>query len=348
MNGFALTVDVHAHVVIPEAEDLVAGRPEVRRQRELDAAHFGEESAKVNVEMIGRLAPLMTDVEKRLARMDAMGVDVQLLSPAATHYHTWAEPDLARSIARTVNEKLVKMCARRPDRLLGLGLVPVQHPYVAADELTHAVKELGLEGVVISTAAPGLELGDPEFETFWARAEELGALVFIHPWGCSLGERLNRHYLANIVGQPTETTVALSHMIFSGLFDRRPNLKVLAAHGGGYLPFYPGRSDHAWEVRPDSRTPRRRPSSYLKKIYYDSLVYETGALANLVAQVGAEQVMMGTDYPLDMGVEDPLARIEAVHELSAEEKLAIRGGNAARVLNLSALLNATPSGEASR
>jgi aminocarboxymuconate-semialdehyde decarboxylase len=196
-----------------------------------------------------------------------------------------------------------------------------------------AVGELGLRGVEIPTSAGGRELSDPALEPFWSEAEALGALVFIHPWGCSLGVRLNQHYLANVVGQPVETTLALSHVIFSGLLDRHPTLKLLAAHGGGYLPFYIGRSDQAWHVRPESHMSQRRPSEYLRRIFYDSLVFQPAALAVLVAQVGAGQVLLGTDFPFEMGISDPLAWLaeaplgDAGHEL-------VRGANAARLLGL--------------
>ena len=214
--------------------------------------------------------------------------------------------------------------------------MPLHVPDLAVRELTRAVTETGLHGVEISTTAGGRDLADPDFEPFWARAAELGAVVFIHPWGCSLAPRLDQHYLANIVGQPTETTVALSHLIFSGMLDRHPGLRIIAAHGGGYLPFYIGRSDHAWEHRPDARIPREKPSEYLRRIYFDSLVYQPAALAALIAQVGIDRVLLGTDFPFDMGVEDPLDRLDAVPGLEAQDRAAIRGGNAAALLAQSA------------
>jgi aminocarboxymuconate-semialdehyde decarboxylase len=188
--------------------------------------------------------------------------------------------------------------------------------------------------VEISTSAGGRELSHPDFERFWACVERLEALVFIHPWGCTLGHRLDRHYLANVVGQPVETTLALSHLIFSGLLDRRPGLRILSSHGGGYLPYYTGRADHAWAVRPDARTPQRPPSEYLRQIFFDSLVYDPSVLAALIARAGAERVLLGTDYPFDMGVEDPLERLAAVPGLSAQDTALIRGRTAAGLLGL--------------
>jgi aminocarboxymuconate-semialdehyde decarboxylase len=327
-------VDVHAHALVLPAHELAMGQPGAADARAVEAVTFGAEAMDVNRQQIGRILPLLTDVDARLAKMDAMGVDVQLVSPSPQHYHEWADPATSQQLTRIVNEGMAELCARQGDRLVGLGTVPLHHPSLAVDELTNAVAVLGLRGVEISTSAGGRELSHPDLEPFWARAEELGALVFIHPWGCTLGDRLDQHYLANVVGQPLETTLALSHLIFSGLLDRRPDLRILSSHGGGYLPYYTGRSDHAWEVRPDARRPQRRPSEYLARLYFDGLVFDSQILAALIARVGASKVMLGTDYPFDMGIEDPLARLDAVLGLLPRDADLIRGGTAAALLGL--------------
>jgi aminocarboxymuconate-semialdehyde decarboxylase len=334
-NDGVPTIDVHAHAVVPAALRH-NGNPSARLHQQREAATFGAESVAVNEAQIKRIAPLLTDPDARLQAMDAMAVAIQLVSPSPVHYHEWADLELARQIATEVNDGMVQVCAARPERLIGLGTVPVHHPELASAELTRVISDLGLRGVEISTSAGDRELADPALEEFWATAEALGALIFIHPWGCSLGARLDRHYLANVVGNPVETTLALSHIIFSGLLDRHPGLRIIAAHGGGYLPFYIGRSDHAWQHRPDSRIPARAPSEYLRRLYFDSLVYEPTALRALVARAGAGQVLLGSDFPFDMGVEDPVARLEAADGLSDDDREAIRGRTAAGLLGLTA------------
>lgn len=331
------TIDVHAHALQPAVMGLVAGQPGHAAQQEQDRRFFGAESATVNGAQLGRIGPLLTDPAPRLAAMDAAGVDRQLVSPMPL-YHSWADTPLAQRITRLTNTGVAELVASHPGRLTGLGTVPLQHPQLAVTELDHAVTELGLAGVQIGTAYAGRELSDPAYADFWARAEELAAVVFVHPWGCSLGERLDQHYLSNTVGNPTETTVALSHLIFSGLLDSHPGLRLVAAHGGGYLPTYIGRSDHAWSARPDAHGCAEPPSSYLRRIWFDSLVYTPQALRHLVEVAGGQQVVLGSDYPFDMGVEDPVDRLVAAG-LDPADEAAVRGGNAARLLDRSAALS---------
>ncbi len=322
-------VDVHAHALIPAAEALVADEPGLAQARAEDARWAGPASAEVNREQIGRLGPALVDPAVRLAAMDAAGVDVQLVSPMPIH-HYWADRDLARRYATAVNDGILAHCAAAPQRLVGLGTVPLQHPTLAVEVLERAVAA-GLRGVEVSTHVAGRELADPSLEPFWARADELGAVVFVHPWGCTLGERLASAYLSNIVGNPVETTVALSHLVFSGTLDRHPSLKLLAAHGGGYLPTHLGRGDHAWQVRPDSRTCADLPSSYLRRMFFDALVYTPEGLRALVAAVGSDRVLLGTDHPFDMGITDPLDRLTAAG-LPPSDAEAVRSGNAERLL----------------
>ncbi|GAB6919747.1 amidohydrolase family protein [Rhodococcus erythropolis] len=302
-------VDVHAHAIVPEVEAAVVGQPGFDVHRALDARRNGAESLTVSGKMFAARIPQLTGLDRRLADMDAAGIDVQVVSPSPSQYHYWADLELARTVTSSANRGIAALVAEEPSRLVGLGLVPLQHPDAMVGALDDAVLTCGLAGVEISSFAPGVELSDERLEPFWTRAAELKAVVFLHPFGCSLDERLDRFYLSNTVGQPVENAVALSHIIFSGVLDRHPTLKLVAAHGGGYLPTYLGRSDHAWDVRPEARRCADRPSSYLTRITFDSLVHGSGALRKLVDAVGAESVVLGSDYPFDMGNDDPVAEV---------------------------------------
>ncbi|MEU3956544.1 amidohydrolase family protein [Streptomyces achromogenes] len=331
MNHPSPTVDVHAHLLLPEAEALVDGLPGLAEARALDARRNGPAALAVNGPMVRDRLPKLTDTGARLAAMDAQGVDVQLVSPSPSHYHYWTDEDTAEKLYRLVNEATAAHCSAAPDRLRGLGLVPLQHPRQAVRALDHALAQ-GLAGVEISSHAPGRELSDPAYEPFWSRAEDTGALLFLHPFGCTLDERLDRWYLSNTVGQPTENAVALSHLIFSGVLDRHPGLKVIAAHGGGYLPTHIGRSDHAWSARADARAGcAHPPSSYLRRLYFDSLVHDPYVLRELVRVAGADRVLLGSDFPFDMGTEDPVGALRAAR-LPEADFHAVRGGNAAALL----------------
>lgn len=328
-----MKVDIHGHLAVPEADSLVRDEEGFLGELAFERACHSSESLAVNRTQLERVTPKMTDVRRRLADLDAMGVDVQLVGPMPMH-HYWAAPALATRLARATNEAVAAHCASGDGRLLGLGTVPLQHPELAVAVLEHAVGVLGLKGVSVSTVVKDRELADPAHERLWTRAAELGAVVLIHPWGCGLGARLAAHYLGNTIGQPAETTVALSHIVFSGLLDRHPGLRLIAVHGGGYLPFYLGRADHAWKVRPDAQGCALPPSAYLRRMWFDSLVYTPEGLAALVAAAGADRVLLGTDYPFDMGVDDPLQRLAATTSLTGAQRAAIAGGNAATLLGL--------------
>lgn len=327
------TIDVHAHVAIPAVDVLVADEPGYREQRRVDAAALGQASIALSRTLLGELGPRLTEVELRLEAMDRAQVDLQAVSPLPSP-HAWAPRGLADRIVETTNEAVAAHCAKAPHRLVGIGTVALQHPDLAAGQLVRAVSDLGLRGVQVSTSAgSGRELDDRSLEEFWAAAEELDVAVFIHPWGCSLGSRLGDYYLFNTVGNPVETALALSRLLFSGLLERRPRLKIWSAHGGGYLPSYIARSDHAWRAREDAHTTREPPSVLLRRTFVDSLVYSPDQLHHLVGVMGAGQVTLGSDYPFDMGVEDPVDRVLAAG-LAPAEVLAIFGRNARRLLSL--------------
>ncbi|GAA4783185.1 amidohydrolase family protein [Microbacterium gilvum] len=301
-------IDVHAHLLLPALQDEVARRdPEgFAAAGALEARRNGPESLAASGRMIGARIPLLTDVAARVAAMDEQGVAVQWVSPSPSHYYPWAGEELAVFAAVEANAAIAAHVALAPDRLSGLGVVPLQHPARLVECLDDALVR-GLLGVELSSAAGDVELSDERLEPFWARAEETGAVLFLHPFGCTLDERLDRFYLSNTVGQPTENAVALSHLIFAGVLDRHPGLRVVAAHGGGYLPTVIGRSDRAWAVRPEAHGCAHAPSSYLRRIWFDTVVHDAVTLRTLVAVAGPERVVLGSDFPFDMGLDDPVA-----------------------------------------
>ncbi|MBT2305113.1 amidohydrolase [Variovorax paradoxus] len=332
-GGRTTHVDIHCHAVSPAAAK-AAGTP-ARPEMDPMGHYSSEETRAVNRHQAQLTLPKLISTSERLADMDAMGIDVQVLSPSPGQYFYWAESELGVQLAETVNDHIAEMVASEPDRFAGLGTLPMQHPSAAVEELERCVVELGFRGVELCTNVNGEELSAPQFHPVFSRAQELGVLLFLHPTGFSEGRRLSSHYFNNVIGNPLDTTVALSHLIFDGVLDQYPGLKICAAHGGGFLPSYASRMDHAWCVRPDCRSKAKHmPSSYLKKMYFDTVVFDPENLDFLIHQYGHEHILMGTDYPFDMGDANPLALIEKLAGLDEEAKDAIRGGNARKLLGL--------------
>ncbi|MDQ6672246.1 MAG: amidohydrolase [Chloroflexota bacterium] len=314
------TIDVHAHALSARLVELTADRqgPSNPHNEHLMRTTYR--------------APF-ADIDVRLATMDRQGIDLQVVSHMP-NFGYWAERDLAEQIVMAANTLIADMCRDHPTRLVGLGLVALQFPDLAARHLEDAMRGMGMRGVEIGTYVNGMDLDDERLEPFWAAAEQLGALVFIHPSGSTLGQRVAKYYLSNVIGNPLETTIALSHLIFGGVLERHPRLKIVAAHGGGYLPSYLPRSDHGFEVRPEAKTIPHPPSHYLRRVWVDALVYQPENVAHIIRTLGASQVVLGTDYPFDMGEERPLELLAAVADLSEADRERIKSGNALRLLGL--------------
>jgi aminocarboxymuconate-semialdehyde decarboxylase len=326
-------VDIHCHVYVPAADEVVGDAARTN----WDAMHTYSNNAtrEFNKKQMKAIYRQLTSVDARLADMDAADIDVQALSPAPPQYYYSVEPERARSAARTVNDGIAEIVSDHPERFVALGTVPMQSPDMAVAELKRIVGKLGFRGVEISTNVAGQELSDPKFRKFFAKAEELGVLVFLHPNGFSEGRRLADHYFINIIGNPLDSTIAVSHLIFGGVLEAYPKLKICVAHGGGYLPAYSARMDHAHAAREDCRREiKRKPTSYLKKLYFDTVVFSHSQLEYLVAQYGSNHVLLGTDYPFDMAMEDPVGFVQGSRRLRAADKDAICGGNAARLLRI--------------
>ena len=247
--------------------------------------------------------------------------------------------DTAAQIVKVQNEKLAELCAARPERLAAFASLSLQYPDLAVQQLETAIRKQGLRGAAIGGSVAGEDFSDPKFHPVWAKAEELGAILFIHPQ--STPQLANRFkgsgWLSNTIGNPLDTTIALSHLIFDGTLDKFPGLKIIAAHGGGYLPSYAPRSDYACFVSPDQCDPniklKKKPTEYLNQLYFDSLVFTPEGLRHLVAQVGASQIVIGSDHPIPWQ-QRPVDHIFATTTLSERDKAAILGGNAARLFGM--------------
>ena len=319
-----LVVDVHSHVRVPEAWELVKDR--IARE-----GHYGD-AAQANPDNLGNIH----NIDKRLADLDQMGIDVQAVSVNPWWY--WADEDLARKIIQIQNEQIAALCASHPDRFVGLGSVALQHPSLAVEQIEEGVKKLGMRGFAVGGSVNGEDLSAPKFHPIWAKAEELEALIFIHPQVS--GTPIDEHRLQgngnldNVIGHPLETTLALTHLIQDGILDLFPRLKVCAAHGGGYLPSYSGRNDECLKAFPKQCRPLKKlPSEYLKQLYYDSVLFTPEDMRHLIAVVGVSQVVVGTDYPTVWN-RTPVDRILSVPGLNDEERISIFGNTAAKLLKM--------------
>jgi aminocarboxymuconate-semialdehyde decarboxylase len=314
------TIDVHAHCHFHEALALIGDEaPRVMPQTKGAQEHF-----------IG--------VADRFKGMDAQGIDMEVLSINPFWYRK--ERELAAAIVKVQNEKLAELCAAHPERFAAFASLTLQYPDLAVRQLETAVKQQGLRGAAIGGSVLGEDFSEARFHPVWAKAEELGAVLFIHPQSTpELAKRFKGNgWLSNTIGNPLDTTIALQHLIFEGTLDRFPGLKIIAAHGGGYLPSYSARSDHACFVSPQNCNAeiqlKKKPSEYLNQLYFDALVFTPQALRHLVAQVGAGQIVLGSDHPIPWE-EHPVDHVFNTTGLSDEEKIAILGGNAARLFGMS-------------
>ncbi|HWB88814.1 MAG TPA: amidohydrolase family protein [Acidimicrobiia bacterium] len=326
-------VDIHCHRECAPAAAEVAD--EARRLGRAPMQVGSQLTREVNRRQLQDLRPKMESLDVRLADMDAMGVDVQALSVSPYHLFYWATGELGVSAFQTINDDLAAVVAEHPDRFVGVGAVPLQDENAAIAEARRCREDLGFPGIEVSTHVEGEELSSPRLEAFWFAVEELGTVVFIHPTGFTHPDRFTEHYFYNTVGHPLESTLCAGRLIFDGVLDRHPGLKIVIAHGGGFLPAYAGRFDHAYHAREDVRHGLPRPpSEYLSMLYFDTMVFEADQLGFLISKYGADHVLLGTDYPYDMGEDDPIGLLGRVEGLDPAEVAMISGGNAARLLEL--------------
>lgn len=324
-----VSIDIHAHCVPAEALDLLHS----------EGASIGiEVGDDGSVVVAGRPLPMplrqtLVDRDARLAAMDRSGIDIQVLSSWIDLTAYRLDPDAGARWSRLLNETLAGEAASHPDRFLALGTVPLQNPEAAVTELRYAVDELGMVGVEIGTRVGDVDLVSARLDLFWEEAARLRCLLLLHPLDPLPGIDLGSHFLHNIVGRPAETTIAVARLLLAGLFERHPRLQMCVVHGGGFLPYQIGRMGRAWVARPEIvaselKTP---PLEALRQLSFDTVLHEPAAIRYLVDVVGADRVLLGTDYPFEMGDADPVATIEAVTGLGTADRTAILSGNAQRL-----------------
>ena len=323
-------VDTHAHYFPQPFLDLVAGEgPRFKFKVVTTDDTF---MIKTPTGSPGPLPKKFTDIKQRLADMDAQGMGVHALSLTAPMLY-WADVDLSHRLAKAWNDAAVESHKAHPDRFVVLATLPMLDPNRAVDELNRVSKLPGVRGIYMGTNIDNRDLGDPAFEPIFARIEQLGLPVFLHPLQTVGGKRMQSYYLANLLGNPIDTAIAACHLIFGGVLDRHPNLHVNLPHAGGALPILIGRIDHGWKVRKEAKNLPQAPSSYLRRFTYDTISHSKPILEFVISQVGADRVMVGSDYCFDMGYQRPVEIVDELR-LSPEERKMILGGTAAKILKI--------------
>lgn len=326
-----MNIDIHSHVIPKRIVDAMAADPR-RFQARVESA--GNARKVVHDQgYVYSLSPEFHMAEAKLESMDRKGIDISVISPAPPMFYYWADADLALEAARLVNDGVADMVAESPGRLRGMATVPMQHPDAAVAELERVVREYGFKAVEIGTSIEGVQLAEQRFRPLLRRAAELGAFVFAHPYYVGSKAGLEDYYLTNLIGNPLDTTVMLSHLMFSGALDELPELKLVLAHGGGFAPYQIGRLVHGHKIRSETNAKSKSsPEDLLKRIYFDSLVFDPKALRYLVDLVGADHICIGTDSPFDMADTDPRGTIANVPGITPHETACMCCGTALKLL----------------
>jgi len=325
------TIDVHAHILSEETIRLLHSEaPKVAPKLSDIDDQFG--TLDVAGSVYRHFPRGGWDLERRLQDMAASKVDVQVLSVCPQTFVYAQPPALAAAFARIQNEQLAKLVKAHPDRFHAIGTLPMQAPKLAADELRHAVSKLGLRGAQIGSNVAGKNLDDPELEPVWATAAELDAFILLHPINVAGVDRLSSYYLNNLIGNPLDTTIAAACLVFSGVLERHPTLKICLSHGGGFVPYQAGRFLHGWHVRkePKNKLPKP-PTESLGRFYFDTIVHSKDVLEFLVGNAGVDRVLLGSDYPFDMGMPDGVLQVRGL-PIPAGDQASILGGRAKALL----------------
>lgn len=325
--SFSPVIDVHAHIL---TEEMMA---RMRREAPEIGPTLTEVDAEGGVLTVGDIVqrPFPRggwDLDRRLADLDIAGFDLQVLSNCPQTFLYERDAALTGTLCQIQNEAIAELVARHPDRFLGIATLPMQDPVRAADELRRAVTRLGLKGAQIGSHIEGRNLDHPALEPVWATAAELGAFILIHPQKTAAGDRTKEFYLKNLIGNPLETTIAAASLVFGGVLERYPDLRICLVHGGGFLPFQTGRMIHGWKERPECRRfIKESPEVSIRRLYFDTLTHFGPALRYLTDTFGADHVLLGSDYPFDMGTLEGARQVRAAG-LNWEAEEAILGRTA--------------------
>ncbi len=329
-----MNIDVHAHYVPPDSLR-VASEIGQRHGLVLTKNDRGRDALTRDGKIfLTQLKAEFTDLDLRLSIMDQQGIDMQVLSPASSYFFYWLPAEESLEFAGWLNEQFADAVAKHPRRLVALGSVPMQDGVKAAQELERAMTKLGLRGVEVASNINGRYFDDPGFNPFWETAQALDALIFVHPNQVVGAERMKDYNLANLIGNPTDTSLAFAKLIFGGVLERFPRLKFLLAHAGGFLPYTWGRLDRGYRIQ-DSAAAKltKPPSEYVKLLHFDTITHSSMALEYLVANFGAEKVLLGSDYPYDMGDPEPVQSLQGTRIANPQREL-ISSANARRLLSI--------------
>ena len=330
-----MRIDIHTHILPKEWPDLKK-KYGYGGWIHLDHHKTGCARMMKDSQFFREVGSNLWDPEIRCNEYDTFGIDVQVLSTVPVMFSYWAKPEHALDLSKLLNDHIASIIDDQPGRFIGLGTLPMQDPSLAVSELERCVKELGLSGVQIGTNINGLNLNDDSLFEVFESAESLNTAIFIHPWYMMGEKEMNQYWLPWLVGMPAETSRAICSMIFGGVFERLPNLRVAFAHGGGAFPATIGRIDHGFNVRPDlcAINNDKLPSTYLGKFWVDSLVHDRTALSYLISKVGMEKIALGTDYPFPLGELEPGSLINKMNDLSADNRDMLFSRNALNWLGI--------------
>ena len=327
-----LTIDTHAHYFPESYLKLIADHGQ-RCGTTVTADASGTRFIQVGLLMrTGPITSHFHDLDDRLKTMDRTGVRTHALSLTQPMVY-WADDDLGLRLCVAFNDAVSDAHRRHPERFIGFACLPLQNARLALEELERAAKLPGIRGLYMATAVRDRELSDRSFFPVYERAADLGLPIFLHPMMIN-NERLKQYYLINLLGNPFETAIAASHLIFGGVMDAFPKLEVSLPHAGGALPILRGRLDRGFEIRGECKVIKRPPSEYLKRFTYDTIAYSKAIMGDLVALVGADRIMMGSDYCFDIAYNDPVSIVTGMKSLDEQQRRQILWGNAARLLRL--------------